>query len=444
MARRTSRTHTRYLIVGNSAGAIGTVEGIREVDADGAITVVSDEPYPAYSRPEISEYLADLTTVERMLFRPPDFYERNGVEAILGVTASGLDLPKRRLELEDGRSVAWDRLLLATGGRPTVPPIPGADREGIFTFTTLADADRIRAALTPGGRAVVIGAGLIGLSLTHALVRLRVPVVMVELLDRPLANALDGEAARVVERALREAGVGLIFGQTVAEVMGRPENDRHIGSVRLQDDRHLPCDLLAIAIGVTPRTELAAQSGLRVNRGIVVDRRMAASHPHVYACGDVAEAFDFVHGAERVTPIWPNAYIGGHVAGLNMAGRETVHGGSTGMNALSYFGLAIVSAGLQEAGEGPGYEVLTSSDDGAAYRKVVLREGRLAGLTFVGDIEKSGIVFGLMRDGVDVSAFKEALVAPDFGFTSLPEELRRERLVAPLAGSRQPGREGHA
>src|SRR3990172_10892086 len=398
MSRGNGRRHARYVMVGNSAGAIGAIEAIRQVDTDGAIVVVSDEPYPAYSRPEISEYLAGRTTLERMLFRPPDFYEQSGVEAILGVAASGLDVRERRLELADGSGITWDRLLLATGGRPTVPPIPGADREGIFTFTTLADAERIRAALAPGCRTVVIGAGLIGLSLAHALVHRGVSVTMVELLDRPLANALDLEAARVVERKLREAGVELVFGQTVAEVMGRPDDDTHVGSVRLQDGRRLPCDLLAIAIGVTPRTDLAAKAGLTVNRGIVVDRRMVTSHPDVYACGDVAEAFDFVHGAERVTPIWPNAYIGGRVAGFNMAGRETGHAGGTGMNALSYFGLAIVSAGLQEPGDGPEFETLVSSDAEAAYRKVVLREGRVAGLTFVSDIEKSGIVFGLMRD----------------------------------------------
>jgi NAD(P)H-nitrite reductase large subunit len=307
MPRKSRQRRTRYLIVGNSAGGIGAVEAIRQVDAGGPITIVSDEPYPAYSRPEISEYLAGLTTVERMLFRPPDFYEKNGVEAMLGVAATRLDLRKKRLEFEDGRTLAWEKLLLATGGRPTVPRIPGAAREGIFTFTTLADADRIRDALRPDSRAIVIGAGLIGLSLTHALVRLGVPVVMVELLDRPLANALDREAAGVVERALRAAGVELVFGQTVAQVLGRPEDDRRVGGVRLQDGRQLPCEMLAIAIGVTPRTELAAEAGLRVSRGIVVDRNMATSHANVYACGDAVEAFDFIHGVERLTPIWPTS-----------------------------------------------------------------------------------------------------------------------------------------
>jgi NAD(P)H-nitrite reductase large subunit len=378
-----------------------------------------------------------------MVYRPSDFYEQHGVETVLGVAASRIDLEKCGLELEDGSGITWERLLLATGGRPTVPPIPGADREGIFTFTTLADADRIRDALTPGCRAVVIGAGLIGLSLTHALVQLDVSVTMVELLDRPLANALDPDAAGVVASALRDAGVNLVFGQTVAEVMGRPENDRHVGRVRLQDDRELPCDLLAIAIGVTPRTDLATEAGLRVNRGIVVDRHMATTHPDIYACGDVAEGFDFIHNADRVTPIWPNAYIGGRVAGFNMAGRETANSGSTGMNSLSYFGLAIVSAGIQEAGDGPEFEVLASAD-GAGHRKVVLRAGRVAGLTFVGDIEMSGIILGLMRDGVDVSAFKEALVARDFGFASLPEDLRRERLAVPAAAGGDAGGDNNA
>jgi NAD(P)H-nitrite reductase large subunit len=336
---------TRYLIVGNSAGGIGAVEAIREVDADGLITIVSDEPYPAYSRPEISEYLAGLTTVERMLFRPADFYEeRRKPISALPPPAGG---PQNN-ELDDGRVLAWERLLLATGGHPTVPPIPGADRQNVFTFTTLADADRIRAALKPGCRAVVIGAGLIGLSLTHALVRLSVPVVMVELLDRPLANALDREAAGVVEDALRKAGVELAFGQTVAEVLGRPEDDRLVGGVRLQDGRQLPCDILAIAIGVTPRTELASGAGLRVNRGIVVDRRMAASHPDVYACGDAAEAFDFVHGVERVTPIWPDASLKARGRPTWRDGRQTRrrHG-----HELSQLLRLEVSAGLQEPGE---------------------------------------------------------------------------------------------
>jgi NAD(P)H-nitrite reductase large subunit len=215
----------------------------------------------------------------------------------------------------------------------------------------------------------------------------------------------------------------------VREVVGRPDDERRVGGVLLESGERLPCDLVIVATGVTPRAELAAAAGLAVNRGVLVDRRLATSHPGVYACGDAAEGYDFVHCERRVIPIWPNAYMGGRVAGFNMAGLDAVYRGTTSMNALSYFGLTIVAAGLVEPPDQPGYEVLTAGD-GDRYRKVVLRDHRVVGMVFVGDIARLGIVLGLMRDGIDVGRFKEALVSERFGLVWLPEELRRERLAA--------------
>jgi len=431
-ARTRTAVRSRYLIIGNSAGGIGAAEAIREVDSEGRLTIISDEPYPAYSRPRISDYLAGLCTQEKMAIRPPGFYTRLAIETLLGRKVVRLDLGRRLAELDDGARIAWERLLLATGGAPALPPIAGLDREGVFTFTTIEDARRLKEALRPGSRVVVVGAGLIGLSVSHALVHLRVPVTMVEVLDRVLASALDREASALVERALREAGVRLELGQTVREVLGRPDDERRVGGVLLGSGTRIPCDLVVVAAGVRPRAELAAASGLAVNRGVLVDRRLVTSHPGVYACGDVAEGYDFVHRDQRVIPIWPNAYMSGRAAGFNMAGVETFYHGATGMNALSYFGLAIVAAGLVEPPEEPGYETLTA-DDGDRYRKVVLRDNRVVGLVFVGDIARSGIVFGLMRDGIDVGSFREALVSERFGLVWLPEELRRERLAVPEA-----------
>ncbi len=168
-------------------------------------------------------------------------------------------------------------------------------------------------------------------------------------------------------------------------------------------------------------------SGIKVNRGILVNRRLETSAPDVYACGDVAEAYDFVIGENRLTPVWPNAYESGRVAGFNMAGRQTEYAGGTAMNAMKYFGLHIVSAGLTVPPDGS-YETLVSKENGN-YRKVLIKDGKLAGLVFAGDIEKSGIVYNLMKDGVDVSAFKKALVAADFGLASLPETVWRPRLA---------------
>ncbi|MEE8471529.1 MAG: FAD-dependent oxidoreductase [Dehalococcoidia bacterium] len=427
----------KYLIIGNSAGGIGAAEAIREIDGKGKLTIISDEPYPAYSRPRISEYLAGESAEEQMWYRPRDFYERNRVDLLLGKKVGRLHLKQQQAELEDGERISWDRLLLAQGGAPIVPPMDGVDRKNVFTFTTLDDAKGIGAALDGASRAVVIGGGLIGMSVTEALSHRGLEVVVVELIDRVLGALVDEQASRMVEEKLRQRGVRLITGQTVQKIVGRPGDDGTVGGVILQDGESIPCSLLVVAIGVSPRKGLAADAGLEVNRGILVDGNMAASFPGVYACGDVAEAYDFIQEGRRVTPLWPNAYVGGRVAGRNMAGVATQYLGATNVNSLKYFGLPVACAGLSVAPDGAvgpdgadgGHEVL-SSMTGSDYRKVILRDGRLEGMILVGDISTSGIIFGLMRDRVDVSELKEALLNPEFGLANLPRELREKVLAS--------------
>jgi NAD(P)H-nitrite reductase large subunit len=156
---------------------------------------------------------------------------------------------------------------------------------------------------------------------------------------------------------------------------------------------------------------------------------MATSSSDVYACGDVAEAYDFIHGENRLTPIWPNAYIGGRVAGFNMAGIPTEYQGGTTMNSMKYFGVNIVSAGIVATLDNS-YEVISQKND-HVYRKVVLKDGLIVGLVFSGDIEKSGIIYNLMKDKINVEDFKQVLVADDFGLASLPEKIWRPRLAIP-------------
>jgi NAD(P)H-nitrite reductase large subunit len=430
-----------YLIIGNSAGGIAAAEAIREVDKNGRLAIVSEEPYFAYSRPLISEYLAGERSLDTMLLRPADFYERNRIEALLGTGVARVDFSRRLVELADGRTLAWRKLLLATGGAPIVPKLKGSHREGVFTFTALEDADKIGQAVNRGRTFAVIGGGLIGISLAQALVQRGVGVVMVELMDRVLATALDAKASRLVEEALRRERIDLILGQTIKDIVGRPEDDRRVGGVILQDGWTIPCDGVVFAIGVAPRTELVTGSPVTLKRGIVVSRRMATSCRGVYACGDVAEAYDFIHKTNRLIPVWPNAVAGGRVAGFNMAGRRVSYEGSTGMNSLNCFGVSTVAAGLVDSKDDPTCEVLANSGTGnGTYRKIVLKNNRIVGMVFVGDIERSGIVFGLMKDRVNVRRCKEALLSPDFGLSDLPDDLRRKRLS--LANSQRGGASG--
>lgn len=418
----------KYLIIGNSAGGIGAAEAIREVDRTGTITIISDEPYPAYSRPLISEYLASRCPLEKMLFRPADFYEKNHIQAILGQKVAQLDISEHAVRLEDGRTIDWEKLLLATGGLPIVPQIKGIDYSGVFTFGTLDDARAIDRYLDwRVQRAVVIGGGLIGVSVTEALVRRGIKVTILEMKERILNTILDEETSALVEERLKQAGISVITGHTVRDISSYSPDT--VTGVTTDDGVPIPCELVIVAIGVQPRTELVAGTGIKMNRGIVVDRRMTTSSADVYACGDVAEAYDFVYGENRLTPIWPNAYIGGRTAGFNMAGIPTEYPGGTAMNSLKYFGLAIVSAGIVSPPDNS-CQVLSKNRD-HTYKKVILKDGLVMGMVFAGNIEKSGIIYNLMKDRINVEAFKQALVAEDFGLISLPEEIWRRRLESP-------------
>ncbi len=426
-------TKIKYLIIGNSAGGISAAEAIREVDKSGTITILSDEPYCAYSRPLISEYLAHPYPLEQMLYRHPELYQKNAIQ-LLKVKAVAISPEKHTVKLESGQEIRWQTLLLATGGVPIMPDIESVKLNGVFTFNKLDDAKAIDNFLKERRgniKAVVIGGGLIGISVTEALVKRGVEVTIVEMKDWVLNTILDKDTAALEAEALFNAGVNVITGHTVVRTTSHTAD--LVSGVTLDDGRSLPCDLVIAAIGVWPRLDLITGIDVKTNRGIVVDRHMATSSPDIYACGDVAEAYDFVIGDNRLTPVWPNAYEGGRVAGFNMAGRSMEYQGGTVMNALKYFGLNIVSAGLVSA-TNDSYETIINRHDGI-YRKVIIKNGKLAGFVFAGDIEKSGIIYNLMKDGIDVSDFKRALLADDFGLASLPEVIWRSKLSKPTAAS---------
>jgi NAD(P)H-nitrite reductase large subunit len=415
---------TRYLIIGNSAGGIGAAEAIRQVDKEGALTIVSEEPYPAYSRPLISKYLMGECTLEGILFRPLDFYDQNNIILLPGKKVTHLGLDHQTARLEDGEQIAWEKLLLAVGGKPIFPRIKGSDKRGVFTFTNLDDAKAVDGFLDNARKAVVIGGGLIGISVTEALMKRGADVIVVEMKERILNTILDQQASLMAEEVLKQAGVEIIAGQTVIEINGRET----VEGVTLDNGDAMLCDLVLVAIGVSPRPELALDAKLEIDRGMVVDHHMATNHPDVYACGDAAEAYDFVYGENRLTPIWSNAYVGGKIAGFNMAGVATEYPGGTAMNSLNYFGIDITSAGMPTAPNDDGYEVI-SRQESSTYQKVILKDNFVVGMISVGNIEKSGIIFGLMRDRVNVESFKQSLLDDDFGLAFFPRALWQERLA---------------
>jgi len=421
---------SKYVIIGGSAGGIGAVEAIREVDPMGELTVISEEPFPQYSRPMISEYVSREATLETMKYRGDQFWKNNNVQTHTGRAAVKMDFTKKQVELEDGTKIDFEKLLIATGGKPFVPRMKGGEKDGVFTFTELSSAKGLESKLEQCKSGVVIGGGLIGVSAAEALVKRGINVTLVELKEHILNLILDEKASEIAEKVLTEAGVTVITGQTVQHILGKQDNEDAVGGVVMTDGTEIPCDLVVVAIGVIPRTELVKETDMKLNRGIVVDRFMRTNIPDVYACGDVAEAHDFLLDGNRLLPLWPLAHMGGRVAGYNMAGKKAEYAGGTVMSSLKYFDLPVIAVGNVNPEELDNYEVMVEHQpEKTVYKKILLKDGAIAGFIFLGDLEKAGIFFRLLKNHVDVSEIKDRLLSEDFGIITLPESIRQKMFV---------------
>jgi NAD(P)H-nitrite reductase large subunit len=419
----------KYVIVGASAAAIGAVEAIREVDSAGAITVITEEQCAQYSRPMISDFVSGKADTKKMQCRNEDFWTSHNTQALLGKKVVSLNLTEKTVNLEDGEKIAYEKLLLATGGKPFVPKMDGQEKDGVFTFTTIAEAQRLAAKIDSiqAKSAVVIGAGLIGISVTEALVKRGLKVTVVELQEKILSLLLDPKASDMVEAAIKKAGVNFATGQSVQKIIGKEGNEAVVGGVILTKGNTVPCDIVVVAIGVIPRTELTVGTALKTNRGIVVDNYMQTNVPDVYASGDVAEAYDFILKQNRLLPLWPLAMLEGKTAGYNMAGTKTLYCGGTNMSSLKYFSFPIVSIGMANPKEDPTLEILTKYDpEHGIYKKIVLKDNVIVGLTLLGNIERAGLLYHLMKETVNVKKIKPKLLADDFSLAALPAGLQKK------------------
>ena len=418
-----------YVIIGNSVAAVGAIRGIRTIDPQGNISVISRERHIAYGRPLISYLLGGLVTEKRMAYLPEDFYEKNRVNLLLGSEVVGVNTDKKQVRLAAGDTLPYDRLLIATGGDPFVPPIEGlAGKEKVFTFTTWDDADKLKGISHDIRRVVVIGGGLIGLKAAEGLHLLGKQITIIELADRILSNAFDRPAGRIVAKKMKANGIDVITEDTVVRIEGEGSE---INGVTLKSGDFIPCDTVIVAIGVRPAAGFLKGSKVEVNRGIVVDDRMETNVPGVFAAGDVAEARDFFSGQKNPMPIWPDAYIQGDIAGVVMAGGDKSYSGGVAMNSLELFKVPTISMGISNPVDLKEFEILTYQDpENSQYRKIVIKGNLLVGAVLVGNVERAGIFAGLIREKMDITPFRESLLAPDFGIIHLPRDIRNA-LFAP-------------
>lgn len=402
-----------YVIVGNSAAAVGCVEGIRSVDQEGKITLLSQEPYHTYSRPLISYLLEGKTDLERMKYRPDSFYEEMGCDAKLGVTVSEISPEEHQVKLSTGEEIPYDKLLVATGSTPFVPSMEGLETvEQKFTFLSLDDAKALEQALTPESRVFILGAGLIGLKCAEGIADRVASIQVADLADRVLPSILDEEGAKRVQAYLEQKGLEFFLGDSVARFEGN--------TALLQSGKTLSFDVLVVAVGVRPNVSLVKEAGGKVNRGIVADNRGLTTLPDVYAAGDCCESLDITTGEHRVLALLPNAYLQGECAGKNMAGEETSFDRALPMNAIGFFGLHLITAGSYR-----GEKISEETED--CYKVFFVEDDLLKGYILVGDcLENAGVYTALIREKTPLSSVDFELLRQKPQFMAFSAEKRRE------------------
>jgi NAD(P)H-nitrite reductase large subunit len=403
-----------YVIIGNSAAAVGCVEGIRQVDTESNITLISSEPYHTYSRPLISYLLYGKTDEQRMKYRSDDFYEKNGCEVLLGKTVTAIDPQDKTVTLDDGQKISYSKLLVATGSKPFVPKMEGIEQvENKFTFMSLDDAKALEKAISPDSRVLIVGAGLIGLKCAEGISDRVKSIAVVDLADRILPSILDETGSKIIQSHIEKHNVTFYLSDSVK----RFTSDCAV----LNSGKEISFDVLVVAVGVRPNVSLVEEAGGAVRRGIVTDESCRTSLEDVYAAGDCAESHDITTDQDRVLALLPNAYMQGECAGMNMAGGEKLYENAIPMNAIGFWGLHVITAGSYD---GESYEVF----EGDHYKKLVTKDGLLKGYILIGEIERAGIYTSLIRNRVLLSSIDYELMKDHPQLMAFSRAERKEML----------------
>ena len=399
------------LIIGNGLAGTLAAKSLRELDPDVGIEVFGEERHSYYPRPNLIEYLAGRLPLEKIFAFPEEWAARQGITLRLGEKIGRIRPAEKKVETAAGAALSYDALLIATGARAALPPVPGIDRKGVFVLRTLDDARDLIAYLEGRPRVAVLGGGLLGLEIARALRGRGADVEVIEFFDRLLPRQLDPAAAAILRAQFEKAGISVRLRATAKEVLG---DSGGVRGLRFESGETLGTEAIVVAAGIKPEIGLAADAGLPVGRGVLVDDRMRTSGPGIFAAGDAAEHRGRIYG------IIPAAFEQARVAAANMLGRDKPYGGTVPFNTLKVAGLYLTSAGEIDA-EGPGFESLVHSDPEAGlYKKIVLQEGRLAGAIWMGTKKGAAEISRLVALKRDVGTIKQALLEDDFDFTEIP------------------------
>lgn len=390
------------VIIGNGMAAARLCEELAQRALGRyAIAVIGEERQLAYNRILLSSVLAGDASGSDLALKPAAWWRDRGVTLCYGAAVTAVDLTARRVTLADGKTLAFTKLVFATGSRPIRLPVPGAELNGVLTFRDLADVASIAKAGRRGARVVVVGGGLLGIEAAYGLAKTGAKVTLVHLMDRLMERQLDARAAAMLKRAVEAMGVEVLL--EVATTRFTADDDGHVAGVAFKDGRTVAADMVVVAVGIKPNADIAAAAGIAVNRGIVVDDHLATSAADVFAIGECAEHRGICYGL--VEPAHEQARL----LAERLAGRNAEYSGSVNATNLKVSGVQVFSAG--DFFGAAATESIVLADSGlATYRKLVIADGRLVGAVLYGDTADAIWYLDLIRAAAEIEAFREDLV----------------------------------
>ena len=399
---------TTYLIIGNGAAGNASAGAIRKYDQEGPIHIFCKESYPFYYVPALPEYLAGEKELDQFTIHDLGWYEKNRLDLHLETEITRIDPDRKVVETRKGESYQYDKLLLATGSYSFVPPIKGADGEGVYTLKNFNDARTIREQAQKSRRAGLIGGGLLGLEAGNGLRKAGLKVTVVEFFPRLLPRQMDVPGAAILQKQLEEMGFTFFLGAKTQEIVRESSGLTMI----LESGEKISADMVLISAGVRPELTLAKSLGLEIDKGVKVDDAMRTSREDIFAAGDLVEHRGRFYG------IWPACLEQGKVAGAAMAGQDAKYEGTVPANTLKVVGIDLFSAGDIDA-EGNLEAVVSKDESKKTYRKFVIKDNILVGAILLGDIRGSAEIQQAIKEKNEVSSVKNALAVENFDFQRL-------------------------
>lgn len=398
-----------YLIIGSGIAGYNALKELLQLKPNSKIIMVSSDKYYPYDKPPLSkDYLRGKLEKDMLFFESDDFYKRDNLEVILNKSVERIDTGSKEAILSDGNTISFNKALITTGGRPRKLNIPGS--ENALYLRTLDDSDKIREAAGKSKNALIIGAGFIGVEVASSLTTLGVKTTVVEVMPYIWNTFVDEKVSRVIQQYLESKGISFILNDSLKEIQGK--------SAITSNSRRLETDMLLIAVGITPNVELAKESGIQVDNGIIVNEYLETSAKDIYAAGDIANIFDPREGRRKRIEHWNNAEYTGKLAARNMAGNREAY------NFISSIWSDIFDIHIESAGETRNYDEYVIRGKFESQRPrfsvIYLKGGTIKGYLAINRNVKEIVTLNkLIQKQVEVSSKKDKLVEESFDLQKL-------------------------